>query len=647
MAGAAELDNGNLRLTLGVTDQGAPCITKAAWAASGETVFENARAGASESDPWRIVDHPPFKRAEAGQDLGGGLVLVRVVDLAPEGSLFRLQVRMDNTGTDSKTIPWYPAWAANWTTAAPPETVEWWEALSFRPLTRELTADKVSLGSRLHSSDTRHSDGVNPYWMVKAGDTRLYFALEWCGGWEAELAREDGALFFAARLPEDETQLDLGPKQEITGPGVVVTVLDEPDPIRGRARWMAQREWLKRNLYGGPPPAYPFTYNHWYTTRFGLDGDFLRRQVELMDPYDFDFFLIDAGWYKEVGNWTPDRDKFKRGEFESILKASRGKGVPVGIWTCPQFITADPDDLPPQVDRPGYYEKFIDGHLLDMAGMDYASFLVEHVRALRERYGISWWKYDQLLFTGKTRHGVMRNVAAFQNALYRVRLEFPGLYIENCQSGGRMLNEFTVPATQSQWIRDGGRTGPGHAREILSQALGAVQFLPPWCVNRWTNNPGRNDPNDDEFTRAYCRSAMVGTWGLVADLGEIPGGQRAVILRETANYRRLNELKKEYMYDVLYPEDGAPAAGIVYYRLAGYRAAVLLLRWDAQGPFTQHVEFPWLRESPTYRVENADTGEVVRAEGAQLCENGFDVRFGAGQLSALLFLDAEGIEIER
>ncbi|MBN2309914.1 MAG: hypothetical protein JXR94_13145, partial [Candidatus Hydrogenedentes bacterium] len=322
------------------------------------------------------------------------------------------------------------------------------------------------------------------------------------------------------------------------------------------------------------------------------------------------------------------------------------KGVPVGIWTCPQFVKAKKRDLPPEVDRPGYYEKFIDGHLLDLAGTDFTAFLLDHVSMLRHRYYADWWKYDQIFFAAETRHGVMKNVAAFQDAVWAVRRAHPDLFIENCQSGGRMINEFTALVTQNQWIRDGGDTGPEHARGILHQALGAIQFLPPWACNRWTNNPDRNDPEDDEFTRCYCRCAMAGTWGLVADLGKIGPRQRAIIIDEAAHYRRFSELKTDYVYDVFYPADGAACAGVAYYAADGRRAALLLCRWDAAGAFTGNIVLGGLRDGMAYRVEDADgagastipgattiPGDTARAEG-------LPVAFAEGQLSRLMFLEA-------
>ncbi len=642
---ALELDNGTLALTLGYSEEGEPGIAAVKWSAGWSAVLHEEQ-GEVEGVAWQIAGDPVFLKATATSVRPDGLQETRVVELAKQGSLLRSYVTLNNPGSKEVAVTTYPVWEGNWSLPKKKRTFTNWRALSFEPYSMALDkGSKIEVGSRLHSSDDIEK-GVNPYWVVSDGKTQLYFALAWCGGWRAKIAGTDNSLTFTIELPKDETQLKLAPGESIAGPIAELTIVRESEERLSRASWLAQRCALTRTLYGGPAPSYPFTYNNWYTTRFAVDGPFLQRQLDNLDPYTFDYFLVDAGWYRCVGDWTPDPAKYSEGQFEGILAAVRQKGPRVGIWTCPQFMNVPKDvkELPKEVDQPGFYRKFIDGHLIDMAGTDFTAFLLDHVATLRSRYHADWWKYDQDFFTPETRHGVMKNVVALQNALTAVRAAHPDLMIEDCQSGGRMLNEFTFMIAQNQWIRDGGSTGPKHAKAILREALGSLYFLPPWTSNRWTNNPDQNDPNDDEFTRTYCRSAMPGTWGLVADLSKIQPRQRDVIVAEVANYRRLSPFKASYVYDVLYPRKDAPAAGIVYYTADGNGAAVLLCRWDAKGAFTQTVALPGLTAHGHYRVTDADRKTIADAStlpGRHLHKEGIAVDFDASRQSALIFVEPE------
>lgn len=650
------LNNGTLRLELDVNAAGTPYIAAVAWdnvkkPLMRETALDleawapdGFEPEAAKASPWKIVEHPVFLRAESSRAFKGDVTLTWVVDLAREGSLYRMHVRMANNGDAARPVAWFPIWQASWDAPAFTDWCRWWQALSFQSVERPLTdphAVSIKLGSRLHSSDADPA-GQNPYWVLGGRGGRVYCALDWCGGWRAELGKVSAKapLLLDLRLPPEETQLVLNPGEAIDGPVLNVTITPETDDLASRASWMRQRVALGKALYGGPEPWYPLAYNNWYTTRFSVDGPFLKRQVEAMDPYKFDVFVVDAGWYEAVGKWQPDPKKFAPDEFENLLKTIRSKRVRVGIWTCPQFVSADKDHLPPEVDQPGFYRKFIDGYLLDYAGMDFTQFLLDHVANLRSRYGADWWKYDQDFFTPETRHGVMKNVVALQNALLAVRKAQPDLYLENCQSGGRMINEFTVLLTQNQWIRDGGNTGPGHARSNFREALGTLEFLPPWTVNRWTNNPDRNDPEDDAFTRMYCRSAMAGTWGIVADLPNIAPRQRDIILAEAAHYRRLNALKTACRYEIIDLANDAPACGIVYYDTAGQHAAVLLLRWAKEGAFDFRVDLDTLAPAARCRIEDVDAAAPQEIDGATLREQGLSIPFDAMRQSALVFIDA-------
>jgi hypothetical protein len=653
---ALDLSNGVIKLDLEVNAEGVPYIAEAVWCDGGESIFREAAPdrtiaawtppglGNDKSGPavWQQISASPWARAEACRGLAGGSMMTWVVELPPDSSMLRMHVRVHAIAASApKPVEWFPVWTASWTIPGGVPSVRWWEALTFQREEKHLSADsEILLGSHVHSSDN-NPKGQNPYWVWPGKEGRLFFGVEWCGGWQAGMRRsaKNHAVDFWAWLPPEETQLLLQPGEAVDGPVLMVTATRETDDLGSRAAWMRQRAALGKLLYGGPAPWYPLAYNNWYTTRFDFNGDFLQRQADAMAPYGFDLFVVDAGWYKAVGEWEPDPAKFAPGQFESILNGVKNQGVKVGVWSCPQFVQGAPDHLPPNVDDPPFYRKFIDGYLLDYAGMDFTQFLLDHAAALRTRYGMDWWKYDQDFFVEKTRHGLMKNVIALQNALSAVRKAQPDLYLENCQSGGRMINEFTVLMTQNQWIRDGGNTGPDHARSNFREALGALEFMPPWTVNRWTNNPDRNDPEDDEFTRMYCRGAMAGTWGIVADLPKIPEGQRDIIVREAAHYRRLNALKTACRYEVLPADAKADAAGIVYYDAVGKHAALLLRRWNKKGPFDIEIPMGGLGAAERFRVEDVDLATPREAPATELRANGLKVAFDAARQSALVFVD--------
>jgi len=645
-----EMQTPFLRIVLDTAD-GIPRIASIAWRDGADIL--HAASPPAKPDAWlpadtHLADTPAAvwqhaatgsgTRAEASRLLDNGLAITWIIEAPETAPAIRMHVRVHNTSNAPIRLDRFPAWNAAWNLPGRDSRFQWWKALSFENQACDFAkGSNVALHSRVHSSDAI-DNGVNPYWMASGKSGSACLSLEWCGGWEARFQPGRKALMFDVYLPESETALTLNPNESIDGPVLHALFTQASDPAASRAEWARHRIALARELYGTPAPVYPFCWNHWYTVRFNIDQAFLRRQIDALAPYHFDYFIVDAGWYKACGEWTPDPAKFEPGAFERAMKDVAAMGVKPGIWTCPQFVKASKDALPPEVDQPGFYRDFIDGYLLDMAGMDFTSFLLDHVRNLQTNYGARWWKYDQDFFTANaTRAGRMKNVIALQNALAAVRRNCPDLYIENCQSGGRMLNEFTMLLAQGQWICDGGKGGLERARRNLNEAVNALEFIPPWSVIRWVNRPEEDDPNDDEFTRMYCRSAMPGVWGLVSDLAKLSERQRAVILQEAANYRRLNTFKQDNLYDLYPARPGAPAAGITYFAADGSRAAVLLLRWDAKGPFEFPVSLQRLKPDAAYRIETPG-GESDTLNTGQT-KTAHTVKFGPGELSKLVFIE--------
>lgn len=644
-----ELQNQSLRLILD-RKEGLPVIESCAWREDGKTVFTNAAAPPDWAEwaietaddlsapAWQTDEDANFKRAEWRGALKKGLTICWIVELPKQEPIIRVMAKLENGSDSPIAVEWFPIWNASWNL---PDDLQWirnWDSLSFQRVQRNPDpSQEITLASRMQSSDR---PGQLPYWMLGTQKHRFFFGLEWTAGWKTNLHSDKNHFAFRCFLPPEETQLTLQPRESIDGPVLNIVVSRETDETESRQDIMKKRLALSRLLYTSPDPSLPFIYNHWYSCRFSLDGAYFKNQLAQLEPYGFDYFVVDAGWYPRVGDWFPDPAKFKEGEFEASMKSIHDRGIHTGIWSCPQYISAASDTLPPQVDRPPYYEKFIHGYLLDMAGMDFSEFLVNHVKILRERYYVNWWKYDQPLFAEQTRQGIMKNAIAFQNALKAVRKANPDLYIEDCQSGGRIISEFTSLISQSHWLKDGGSNGLAHARDNIGVTLGAMDFLFPWSASRWTNNISQMDPSDVESIRYYCRSAMPGLWGISDDLSKMQDRQKEIVLKEIENYRRLNSLKLNALYDLVLPVKGQPYAAIVYYDPSGERASALVFRWDQTGAFDIRLPLKLLKPDKQFHLLDADSDASRDESGKTLIEEGLSVPLNAEQMSALYFIES-------
>jgi hypothetical protein len=652
-AQAQELSNDTLRLKLNVTPEGIPVIEEAVWQATGQTVFrdmgtpDGLRAWVPETlipeaqttkAVWSITEGDDLTTAEATCELTDKVLITWIVELPKQGQLFRLHIRLTNRGKRARAFDSFPAWLASWDVAGQSQWARWWQSLEYTRIEQALTAtNRIRLGSEVHSSDDADG-GVNPYWVVGGSDSRIYFGLQWCGGWNANLQSVANGFKFSVGLPSEETQLVLNRGESIEGPALLVTPMPVSDDVDGRATWMKQRYSLGQVLYSGPPLLFPLTYNHWYAARLQVDDSFLNRQIAAMAPYSFDAFIIDAGWFAN-GRWKPDPAKFQPGELVEMLASLKANGVKPGLWSTPQYVSTINNQSALAIEDPPVSSKFLDGYLVDMSQGDFVDYLSEHVQVLRTKYSLDYWKYDQSFFSQQSRAGKMKDVIGFQTAMQAVRQAQPDLLIENCLNGGRMINEFTLLATQATWLSDLGNSGIPDARGNISVALNAMDFVFPWAALRFTINLDRIDQNDDETLRLYCRSAMAGIWGISSDLSKISERQQGVILKEIENYRRLNHLKFSCLYDLQLPNDSAEVAGATFYSRRRFSAGVLVYRWGRDGAFDQRVGLPKLKSWVTYRVVDVDTGTEIIASGSDLISNGVTVPFSSQRLSALLFVE--------
>ena len=653
-AEAAELANEKMRLTLGFTPSGVPVIENAGWTETGELIFTDSMA-ADNLDKWipekyipatlppsywRLRSGLTFHRGEATLELLNGLRMTWIVELARDEAIFRLRVRMQNLSDAPIGIKWYPAWNGEWQMGDGAQWVKWWRALSYGQSSSSLTgAQSLLLGSHLTSSDYL-DNGENPYWVVGGDQARTYFALEWCGGWEAGLKRQANALHFNVRLPQAEAQLTLLPGETIDGPALWVTPTMGADEAKSRQSWMARRQALGRIIFGGPIASFPLAYNTWYTTYGNVNRKFLQKQLQEIAPYCFDAFVVDAGWYNNPDEWQANPARFQVNELEEMFAGLKEKGVMPGLWSTPQYTSLAGSPSPAVLEQPGFFNDISGGYLLDIAGSDFRTQVKKHVAALRTQYGIDWWKYDQKFFLEESRSGIMKNAAALQRALYSARLANPTLTIENCLNGGRMINEFTALNSQVMWLRDAQISGLEHAQHNIQTALGAIDFLFPWLAYRFTQNFETMPPDNDDLTRLYCRSAMIGTWGISTNLPAVSERQRAVILREIRNYKLLAPIKLNSLYEIDQPAEGKEAAGVTFYDDQQRYAGALLYRWQGKREFTHRLILKQVDPEKIYRVRDVDNKSRVFLTGAELMTTGIEIHFSAERLSALLFIDA-------
>src|SRR5437868_12422732 len=385
-AHAEDVRNDTLTLHLNVSPEGIPIIEQAVWLATGEVAFRDlgtpeglgawVPASLIPTTPtaptaWTITEGDTFTTAEASRELVNKIIITWIVELPKQGQLFRLRIRLTNGGKKARAIDWFPAWSANWQVNGQAQWARWWQSLEYIPTQQPLNANTpVRLSSRLHSSDDA-AGGVNPYWLVGGDGSRIYFGLQWCGGWSARLKALNNGFNFAVTLPPEETQLVLNKREAIEGPALLVTPVGAADDAEARALWMRQRHDLGKTLYTGPRSSFPLTYNSWYAARRSINADFLNRQIAAMSPYGFTAVVVDAGWFAD-GRWKPEKAKFPKNTLADILAGLKANGIEAGLWSTPQYVSSSNNSSGLTLEQPPVFNRFLGGYLVDLSSSSFA-----------------------------------------------------------------------------------------------------------------------------------------------------------------------------------------------------------------------------------------------------------------------------------
>lgn len=580
---------------------------------------------------WKTFEDSVFYKASAKIEIND-LELIYNVQLVKDHTYMRHFFTLQNRGAEPVVVNNFPILLSQNRIEDASTTINSWESINYKPQYKKLDGDTdLILGSSVHSSQKNGDWGNVPYWMINNKESTIFYSLAWCGGWKADLRTNKNGLNSRVYLNQEETQLEIKPGESIKGPELYLYFSSKSNLSLARQEWYKAREYLSNKLYPLPQFEFPFVYNHWYAVEFDIDGKFMKNQLPAVNELGFDVFVVDAGWYNQVGNWVPDKDKFKNGAFEEGVSYLNNHNIDLGIWSSPHLMRAEPP-LPPKFEQPRRYVNFMDSYLLDLTGMDFTGYLNAHVDTLTRLLGADWWKFDQDFFSGSSRHGKMRNVVSLQDALSEVRKKFPDLIIEACMGGGKMINEFTDMISQIHWIRDGERSGYMHAIDNINEAIGASGFLMPEKIERWVNRIEEVDENDTELIRFYCRSCMLGTWGISSDLNDVSEKTKSIIKKERNHYRRINELKKYKLYDFEPILEYTRDIYTIFYNSDYSEAAIILYRIIPREEGIKRTIQTQLKPGK-YMITNVDAEESIMINEAEV-----NIELPAGKMSAIYFI---------
>lgn len=605
-------------------------------------------------------------------------------------------VRIDNLSGETLWLPLLPSLRFAWELDERRAWHRFWVEKGADAPSAEGTHDDVLAdGDRWegHSSTyarpvTGESREMIPYLLVYAPPESAhgsqssapawYLGIEFSGRTRVGLQRAGNSLQGEAGLnpAPGPYRSRLEPGSSFTTPTVFLGAdSGDPDVIGNHLR-----NWV-REVLGNPritaDPQYPLLVSNSWGSGMAVDATLAGHMIRDAQALGLEMFHLDAGWFRAVGDWRADTEKFPDG-LGAVAREAHRAGLRFGLWVdwtqagvspapsarrvddpiTRDWLIADP---PPgwrhtepfkgitmdlgvpaaQVWASGELERLVDDNDLDM--LEHDGYLVaqgstrsDHPAAppdpstlkVSEDSGYVWVEgsndTDVSYFATRAYYGIYE----------RLRRRHPGLLLEICNDGGRMVDFGSAAHGDYFSITD--TYDPLANRRAFFDASYA---LPPAMLETYVEAwPTKTLAN----FRYMLRSGMMGWFSLMQDTAQWNPEQRAAAIEEFSLYKnRLRPLiRSADLYHVSERPDGVGWDGIEYFSKTQGHGVLYAFRGSSPQDGSHRFELRGLDPQGRYRLSVYGSPDVNTMTGRDLMAHGVEVALTEPLSSALVFLDA-------
>ena len=338
--------------------------------------------------------------------------------------------------------------------------------------------DALPAGERIAFAPVsgRSSKGASPFFQVSWPGGGVITAIGWTGRWGASVEHVGGALRLRAGL--QRMHLKLHPGETIRGPRILQLYWLGEDPYRG---YNLFRQTMLRHIMptvGGtavtPPIAHLST--SFYDLDKGTEADVLSH-LRAAEGLGFEYFWLDAyrgrDAFPTVGHYVlpvqreVDAARFPRG-LRPISDAAHAAGMKFLLWFEPERIC--PGTLM-AVEHPEWVlipppERMGHGGMINLALPEARAYVTQYLNAAVEEYAIDCLRIDNAvdyavmwdILDQEDPERVGMAEIRYVEGLYRMWDDLlaahPGLFIDNCASGGQRIDLETCARSIPLWRTD-------------------------------------------------------------------------------------------------------------------------------------------------------------------------------------------------
>jgi len=440
------------------------------------------------------------------------------------------------------------------------------------------------------------------------------------------------------------------------------------------------RPWV-RAVLGSPrtwsDPDYPLTVDNSWGVGIDINEAAARKMIKDAAALGFEMFHLDAGWFREVGDWYPDPRKFPHGLLP-LVEDAHAHGMKFGLWVdwaqagldrepgaldlrkpaVRDWLVADvPPHWKPQPFKGqtidlgvpaakayalGEVNRIVSDYHLDM--LEHDGYLVaqgctrtDHPHAAPEprHMTVEHYQGEDIVTSSNSTDVSYHAVRAYYDIYARLRRRHPDLLLEICNDGGRMIDFGSAAHGDYFSITD------TYTPLANRQAFYDASFvLPPAMLESYEQK--WPTPTRGRFLY-MLRSGMMGWLTVMQNTNDWTRTQHAAARRALALYKtRLRPLIRDAeLFHISARPDGVHWDGMEYWDPQRRRGVVFAFHGSDPAERTHRFILKGLESSGLYELHFEDgTAPDIRVSGRQLMTSGIAVALPQPLTSELVFLSA-------
>jgi hypothetical protein len=424
-------------------------------------------------------------------------------------------------------------------------------------------------------------------------------------------------------------------------------------------------------------PAYPLLVNNSWGSEMQIDEMQARRMINDSHDLGFEMFHLDAGWFRAVGDWHPDPVKFPNG-LAPIAAYAHERGMRFGLWadwaqagtsheagalnvndpTTRDWLTTQPPpgwkpepfkgitiDLgapAPHAWALAETQRLVSDYHLDM--LEHDGYVVaqgcersDHPHAPPEEAFIRRDRDEDFLWVDSSNSTDVSYHAsvAYYDIQSKLKAMHPGLLLEICNDGGRMVDFGS--AAQGDYFSIIDSYDPVSNRQAFYDAS---HLFPPAMLETYV----KEWPTPSRRNFLYMlRSGMMGWFTLMLDTTTWTAEQHAIAKEELRLYKEeLRPLiRSADLYHVGSRPDGKGWDATEYFDPSVGRGVLYAFHGADESHTTFRCLLVGLQRSRRYQLRFHDhTARDRVMTGAELVREGIELSLPYAHSSELVFFKA-------